>query len=155
MEGESSMAWFAARQENDEPSAEDVIALVHQYYETAQKRFPLHQESFYLCVTWAVHAKKHHPRLYRNQTLSNLLPPALANTAKFSSLPKPISIDALAYFLVQEDGLDPDHHYEHVLKGIMKEVNISKAEEIAQPTNAKRFVLANENLLHWISEKDF
>lgn len=141
--------------EKDIEKAEVIIKVMHDYYNSAQAKFPNKKEIFYLALTWVIYAKKHHPDQYAKNSFSFLMMPASGDTLIFSFLESPDSIDALSYFMVHKEKLSVGKEYESKFNEIMSTVSIIKATQDQVQKEMVDYLSDEMKNLEGITEKDF
>ncbi|MCJ7501860.1 MAG: hypothetical protein MUP80_02200 [Acidobacteriia bacterium] len=143
------------RRKTEKEKAEAIIRALHVYYETARSRYPGKREIFYLALAWAIYAKKHHAGQYKDYELPFLLVPALGDTAIFSFLQPPDSIQALAYFMVHKERLRVATEYEAKFSEIMGRLQVTESHVLKESEVLTKYVLAEGAALEGITIDDF
>ena len=135
--------------------AEEIIRAMHSYYRNVRSRFPREREIFYLASAWAIYAKKHHPEQYKDYDLTFLLAAGAADTAVFSFLRPPDSIEALAIFMVHKERLPVASEYEAKFSEIMGRLPVDEAHVMKKTEGLTKYVLAQGVALEGTSVEDF
>ena len=141
--------------EKDREKAEAIIKVMHNYYNSAQVKFPNKKEIFYLALSWVIYAKKHHPDQYEKDSFSFLMMPASGDTLIFSFLEPPDSIDALSYFMIHKEKLGVEKEYEPKFNKIMSTVSMIKATQDQIQQEMVDYLSDEMENLQGITEKDF
>ncbi|XOA43053.1 MAG: hypothetical protein ACKKMO_01095 [Candidatus Nealsonbacteria bacterium] len=159
--------------EKDREMAESIIKIMHDYYNKARNKFPNKKEIFYLSLACVIYSKKHHPKQYKNDSLSYLLLPFGVNVAgPFSFLEPPDSIDALAYYMIHKERLNVVKEYEQEFNKIISKNEITKLAITKLPESQMNELFKSpliqeeiKNMVHYlmkesvelegITEKDF
>jgi len=101
----SGFSFFSHFLKDDSSVAEGIIKAMHDYYNKARILYPGKEEYFYLCMAWAVYAKKHHASQYANYSISFLMGAAVNVVGLSSFLNNPDSIDAFALDIISRENL--------------------------------------------------
>lgn len=140
--------------EKDHVSAEAIIKVIHSYYSAIRKKFPNKREIFYLALTWAIYAKKHHPGQYKNNSLALLIIAGSGDTLLFSLLEPPNSIDALAYYMVNKERISIAKEYEPKFNEIMGQIKITE-DQINAEKKMVDYLSDEMGKIQDITENDF
>jgi len=141
--------------EKDRTSAQGIINVMHNYYSLAKKKFPNKKEIFYLALTWAIYAKKHHPVQYKNDQIVPLIMPGSSDTLLFSFLKPPGSVDALAYYMIHKEKLSVSKEYEPKYNEIMAQLEITEEQVNAETERMVVYLTEQMEKIQNISENDF
>lgn len=134
--------------------AESIIYAIRSYYDLARKKFLGKKEIFYLALTWAVYAKKHHPEQYKNDEISDLLIIGAFDTILFSQLNYPESVEALAYYMVnKEKALVVD--YETRFNSLMSKVNFSQEYSTKKISEIEPYIFDESRTITHLTASDF
>ena len=143
------------RKKRDKEKAEAIIKAVHAYYETARSRYPGKREIFYLALAWGIYVKKHHAGQYTDYDLAFLLVPASGDTAIFSFLHPPDSIEALALFMVHKERLRVATEYEAKFNEIMGRLQVTDSDILKESEGLTKYLLAEGTALEGTTIDDF
>lgn len=149
------MFQFFGSKKRDKEKAESIMRAIHACYETARSRYPGKREIFYLALAWAIYAKKHHAGQYKDHDLAFLLAPALGDTAIFSFLQPPDSIQALALYMVHKERLRVANEYEAKFSDIMGRLQVNEAHVMKESEGLMEYVLAEGAALEGATIDDF
>lgn len=149
------MAWPFKNKDQERQRADAVNAAVHRYYESAKKRVPGKKDAFYLALTWAIFAKKHHAEQYKAHELTFLLVAGSGDTGVFSLLSAPDSINALALYMIHKERISVAEEYEPEFNMIMSKIALSESDALRKAQEAAQYVMGEAESLDGFTENDF
>lgn len=140
----------------DEQIAQGIILALYNYYTTLKRKFPNRREIFYLALTWAMYAKKHHPTQYQNDNLSFLtITCGLPESLVFSKLEYPKSLQALSFYMIYKERLSVSDKYEVRFNALILEINFPTAEHAASELKQLQpYIMAELETLGKFSENN-